>query len=248
VIRNPAIRLFEPCLKTSCFDTRAARPKISEIGSAGRPLFERCSLASAPLFTLARLGRFLARRRYVRAISAMQNSRVIVSAMGQHIPQRVLSEPVSVPWVAVRKTVNATAYCHGLKIHLAVRQRRVPPIGFIRLLDKRAVIASYRFTSWSAVVVVAHAFTPRQLPRCSLTDRRGRERRPRFGRRGSGDATATVERAITLGARRRSRPRFQDRLFHRNRGRVTPGNPSLQLQSAGRRTRQVPEGDRRRAC
>ena len=47
----------------------------------------------------------------MRAISAMQKSGVIVSAMGQDIPQRVLSEPVSVPWVAIRKTVNATA-CH----------------------------------------------------------------------------------------------------------------------------------------
>jgi hypothetical protein len=52
----------------------------------------------------------------MRAISTMQDSRVIMSAMGQDIPQRVLSEPVSVPWVAIRKTVNATAYRHDLRI------------------------------------------------------------------------------------------------------------------------------------
>ena len=51
----------------------------------------------------------------MRAISAMQKSGVIVSAMGQDIPQRVLSEPVSVPWVAIRKTVNATAYHYDFK-------------------------------------------------------------------------------------------------------------------------------------
>jgi hypothetical protein len=53
----------------------------------------------------------------------MQDGRVIVSAMGEHIPQRVLSEPVSVSWVAIRKTVNATAYRHVLKIHLTMRER-----------------------------------------------------------------------------------------------------------------------------
>jgi hypothetical protein len=52
----------------------------------------------------------------MRAISAMQKSWVIVSAMGQDIPQRVLSEPVSVPWVAISKTVNATACHHDLRI------------------------------------------------------------------------------------------------------------------------------------
>jgi hypothetical protein len=72
----------------------------------------------------------------------MQDSRLIVSAMSQHIPQRVLSEPVSVPWVAIRKTVNATAYCHDPKIHLAVRECRVPRILFIRLLDGSAVLDS----------------------------------------------------------------------------------------------------------
>jgi hypothetical protein len=46
----------------------------------------------------------------------MQDSRVIVPAMGEHIRQRVRSEPVSVPWVAIRKTVNATAHSHDLKI------------------------------------------------------------------------------------------------------------------------------------
>jgi hypothetical protein len=119
VIRNSAILLFERCLQPSCSDTRATEPKISEIGPAGRPLFESCSLGGAPLFTLARLRRFLARRRYMRAISAMQESGVIVSAMGQDIPQRVLSEPVSVPRVAIRKTVNATAYNHNLRLPTA---------------------------------------------------------------------------------------------------------------------------------
>ena len=116
MIGNPAIPLFEPCLQASRFDTRATGPKISKIGSVGCPLFKRWSLGSAPLFTLARLRRFLARRRYMRAISAMQESGVIVSELGQGIPQRVLSEPVSVPWVAIRKTVSATAYRHDLRI------------------------------------------------------------------------------------------------------------------------------------
>ena len=137
-----AIHLSEPCLNASCIETRSAGPKISEIGSAGRPLSERCSLGGAPLFTLPGLRGFLARRRYVWAISAMQDSRAIVSAMGQHIPQRVLSQPVSVPWVAIRETVNATPYRHDLKIHLEVRERRRARIGFIRLLDGRAVIIS----------------------------------------------------------------------------------------------------------
>ena len=119
MVRNPAIPLFEPCLQASCFDARATGPKISEIGPVGRPLRERCSLGGAPLFTLARLRIFLARRRYMRAISAMQDSGVIVSAMGQDIPHRVLSEPVSVPWVAIRKTVYATAYHHDSRIHFA---------------------------------------------------------------------------------------------------------------------------------
>jgi len=61
----------------------------------------------------------------MRAISAMQNSGVIVSAMGQDIPQRVLSEPVSVSWMAIRKTVNATAYHHDLRIQLTVRERQI---------------------------------------------------------------------------------------------------------------------------
>ena len=69
------------------------------------------------LSTLSQLWRFLARRRYVRAIGAMQDKRDIVSAMGQHIPQWVLSQPVSIPSVAIWKTVNATAYRHDLKIH-----------------------------------------------------------------------------------------------------------------------------------
>jgi hypothetical protein len=38
-----------------------------------------------------------------------------VSAVGEYIPQRVLSEPVAIPWVAIRKTVNATAYRHDVK-------------------------------------------------------------------------------------------------------------------------------------
>jgi hypothetical protein len=123
LIRNLAIHLFEPCVKASCVETRPAGPKVSEIGTAGRPLFERCSLGGAPLFTLAGLRGFLARRRYVWAISAMQDSRAIVSAMGQHIPQRVLSQPVSIPWVAIRKTVNATPYRHDIKLHVDVRER-----------------------------------------------------------------------------------------------------------------------------
>ena len=61
----------------------------------------------------------------MRAISAMQKSGVIVSAMGQDIPQRVLSEPVSVPWMAIRKTVNATVCHHDLRIQLAVRERQI---------------------------------------------------------------------------------------------------------------------------
>src|SRR5215469_1659294 len=61
----------------------------------------------------------------MRAISAMQNSGGIVSAMGQDIPQRVLSEPVSVPWMAIRKTVNATPCHHDLRIQLAVRERQI---------------------------------------------------------------------------------------------------------------------------
>src|SRR5215470_16597883 len=61
----------------------------------------------------------------MRAISAMQNSGVIVSTMGQDIPQRVLSEPVSVPWMAIRKTVNATACHYNLRIQLAVRERQI---------------------------------------------------------------------------------------------------------------------------
>ena len=79
----------------------------------------------------------------MRATSAMQDSRAIVSEMGQHIAQRVLSQPVSVPWVAIRKTINAMPYRHELKIHLAVRERRRARIGLIRLLDGRAVINSY---------------------------------------------------------------------------------------------------------
>jgi hypothetical protein len=53
-------------------------------------------------------------------ISAMQDRSVIVSAVGEYIPQRVLNEPVAIPWVAIRKTVNATAYRHDVKIHLAM--------------------------------------------------------------------------------------------------------------------------------
>ena len=78
----------------------------------------------------------------MRAISAMQDSRVIVPPMGQDIPQRVVSEPVSVPWVAIRKTVSATAYRHDLRIRLACEKRRLARIGFIRLLDGRAVLNS----------------------------------------------------------------------------------------------------------
>ena len=48
-----------------------------------------------------------------------------MSAMGEYIPQRVLSEPVAIPWVAIRKTVNATAYRHDVKIHLAMREGRL---------------------------------------------------------------------------------------------------------------------------
>ena len=79
----------------------------------------------------------------MRAISAMQKSGVIVSAMGQDIPQRVLSEPVSVPWVAIRKTVNAPAYRHHLRIRLASEKRRLVRVGFIRLLNGRAVLNTY---------------------------------------------------------------------------------------------------------
>jgi hypothetical protein len=59
----------------------------------------------------------------MRAISAMQESAVIVSAMGQDKPQRVLSEPVSVSRVAIRKTVYATAYHHDVRIQSAVPTR-----------------------------------------------------------------------------------------------------------------------------
>lgn len=58
------------------------------------------------------------------AISAMQNSSVIVSAVGKHIPQRVLSEPVAIPWVAIRKTVNAKAYRHDVKDTLRGARRQ----------------------------------------------------------------------------------------------------------------------------
>jgi len=67
----------------------------------------------------------------------MQDSGVIVAAMGQDIAQRVLSEPVSVPWVAIRKTVNATAYRHDLRIRLACEKRRLARIGFIRLFRRK---------------------------------------------------------------------------------------------------------------
>jgi hypothetical protein len=46
----------------------------------------------------------------------MQDTRVVVSATGEYIPQRVLSEPVFVTWVAIGKAVNAMAYDHYLKI------------------------------------------------------------------------------------------------------------------------------------
>jgi hypothetical protein len=49
----------------------------------------------------------------------------MVSAVGEYIPQRVLSEPVAIPWVAIRKTVNATAYRHDVKIHLAMLEGRL---------------------------------------------------------------------------------------------------------------------------
>ena len=92
----------------------------------------------------------------MRAISAMQDSGVIVSAMGQDIPQRVLSEPVSVPGVAIRKTVNATAYHdlayhYGLRVHLACEKRRLARIGCIRLFDGRAVVASWSWPNWLLV-------------------------------------------------------------------------------------------------
>jgi len=74
----------------------------------------------------------------------MQDSRVIVPLMGQDIPQRVVSEPVSVPWVAIRKAVNATAYRHDLRIRLACEKHRLARIGFIRSLDGSAVRISYR--------------------------------------------------------------------------------------------------------
>jgi len=70
----------------------------------------------------------------------MQDSRVIVPPMGQDIPQRVVSEPVSVPWVTIRKTVNAPAYRHHLRIRLASEKRRLVRIGFVLLLNGRAVI------------------------------------------------------------------------------------------------------------
>jgi hypothetical protein len=45
-------------------------------------------------------------------ISVMQDMSVNVSAVGEYTPQRVLSEPVAIPWVTIRKTVNATAHSH----------------------------------------------------------------------------------------------------------------------------------------
>ena len=77
----------------------------------------------------------------MRAISTMQKSGVIVSAMGQDIPQRVLSEPVSVPWVAIRKTVDATAYRHDVKIHLAMRESRLALDRLSLIVGRKAVIA-----------------------------------------------------------------------------------------------------------
>ena len=54
----------------------------------------------------------------------MQDGKVIVSAMGEHIPQRVISEPVSVSGVTIRKTVNSTPDRHVLKIHVPMQPRR----------------------------------------------------------------------------------------------------------------------------
>ena len=48
-----------------------------------------------------------------------------MSAVGEYVPQRVLSEPVAIPWVAIMKTVNATAHRHDVKIHLAMREGRL---------------------------------------------------------------------------------------------------------------------------
>jgi hypothetical protein len=36
-------------------------------------------------------------------IRAMQYRSVIVSAVGEYIPQRVLSEPAAIPWVVIRQ-------------------------------------------------------------------------------------------------------------------------------------------------
>ena len=96
----------------------------------------------------------------------MQDSRVIVPPMGQDIPKRVVSEPVSVPWVAIRKTVNALAYPHHLRIRLACEKRRLVRIGFIRLLNGRAVIGS---TEGGDVVCLSGAFPGADAARIRLT-------------------------------------------------------------------------------
>ena len=53
-------------------------------------------------------------------VSAMQNSRVVVATTGEYKPQRVVSEPVSITWVAVGKAINAMAYRHYPRIPLVV--------------------------------------------------------------------------------------------------------------------------------
>lgn len=52
----------------------------------------------------------------MRTVNAMQDSRVVEFSTGEHVPQGVLSEPVSVAWVTIGKAVNAMAYRHYLKI------------------------------------------------------------------------------------------------------------------------------------
>lgn len=63
-------------------------------------------------------------RRDVWTVSAMQNCRVVVAAPSEYIPQRVLSEPVSVTGVAVGKAVNAMAYRHYPRIPSAAGHAR----------------------------------------------------------------------------------------------------------------------------
>jgi hypothetical protein len=90
-------------------------------------------LRGATLFTLTRPWRFLVPRRDVWTVSAMQNTRVVVAATGEYIPQRVVSEPLSVTWVAVGKAINTMTYRHYPRIPLALLQMVCLPLDNARM-------------------------------------------------------------------------------------------------------------------